>query len=77
MLTGFSCNVDGVFLQTWKQSPTPTPTSSSLFKLVHVEFQVGVEFDKNNNDMVRLVEIVEKYTEKVLKIEEMVKENSV
>ena len=29
----------------WKQSPTPTPTSSTWLKLVLVEFQVGVEFD--------------------------------
>ena len=33
--------------------------------------------NENNNDMARLFDIVEKYTEKVLKIEEMVKKNSV
>ena len=33
--------------------------------------------NENNNDMVRLLDIVEKYSEKVLKIEEMVKKNNV
>ena len=61
--TGFSCKVDGVFLQSgwgflakWtgfscvmgKQSPTPTPTSLSFLKFVQVEFQVGVEFAKKS-----------------------------
>ena len=42
--TGFSCVMG-------KQSPTPTPTSLSFLKFVQVEFQVGVEFDNNNNKL--------------------------